>query len=201
MPLPNEYAQVRLVVADPGGIESEIVGWYVPSGSPTPPLDLTYANSFAAALAGALAGPMKGVLTGPSLYVGCFVRMNFSGVVYTAISRAGAGGGAAGAVDFLPQQNAAIIGKFSNVPGRPGLGRWFIPLVPESFTSGPKVNALGLAAYTGLANALAGNLAVGPDTWNPAHRSRKNDTLLPIVSTVAKEDIKSQDRRSLQLLL
>lgn len=52
------------------------------------------------------------------------------------------------AQDSLPPSVAAVISRFTNLPGQGGRGRIFIPAVPKTFQNGGLVNSTGLTIYT-----------------------------------------------------
>lgn len=199
MPLPNDYIRARHVVRDQRLAEYEVVTWWLPQG-PVADASVVGARAICADLDGIVAPIFQTVLTNSCEYVGTSITLHTSGVISPATHIGNLNAGSVTG-DALPPQNAAVIRKFSGTPGRAGMGRWFVPLIPELYCEGSVITVAGLAKYQDLAETLGGLQTLNGQPWDPAHRSRLNDTLLPILGTDVKLFVASQDRRSFRPLL
>lgn len=199
MPFPNIYAQARIVYATTTGVEEEVVCWYVPP-NPEVPVNQDTASAFANALDTAVVGPFKARLPNVSTYIGIACRLSTSGITFNAIATGNVGPGGV-ASDAEPSFVATVLTKKDGTPGRSGEGRWFVGQVCETLTNGSLLSGGGIAAEDGFRTSITTPLVVQAVAWVPAHRSRKNDTLNPIISSGVRLQLASQRRRELRSLI
>jgi hypothetical protein len=179
MPLPNQFAHSVLYYQSDSGRKMEMICWHIPAG-PVAGIDPIYATAFANAVDCTIGVQLKTGLGIVDQYLGVKIDIHDSGVVYTGTSTASRGSGLV-AGDDLPDFCCAVLRKFAGVPGRPGMGRWRIGCVPEAMTDDNQLTGPGRTQYLLLGGIAMGGMAVGGDTWNGAHRSVTNDTLIQIV--------------------
>jgi hypothetical protein len=99
--------------------------------------------------------------------------------------------------DILPEENAIVIQKRTNLPGRSKRGRVFLPFVPESLVNDSKINVLGMPIFKLLGQAMVQTLGITGVDCQPVHLDKKNGTFHQIVHTrVVNEVCSRRDRRA-----
>lgn len=200
MALPAQYAKANFIYTPPSGREMEMVTHWVPEDEEEIDADLVAAWSIS--LSVAIAAQIKDVLTPDSAYNGVRVTMHDAGTIHPFFTRTGDGDGTVAAGDSLPDHVAVVIRNFTNVPGRPGLGRWFIGGIPESFTIENALTDAANVAYEALGAQLLMPMpaTLGGIDWHLARLSRKNNSIDQINSTYVQEFVRRQDRRLFRTL-
>lgn len=196
MSLPNEYALARLVTSHGAERQFQNLIFYLPQGAPgTLPLDT--ANGLATEIESNVAAAYLSVLPPDCRWEGVYLTYHINGEVYTAISDAERGPGDSENEDALPNNDAVCIRKFTATAGRTGLGRWFIPFVPENLTDDNYLTVAGGGLYIALAGTFLTSPNVGDVDWTPCHNAREEaSSLKTIVGTLVDRQVKRQDRRS-----
>jgi len=200
MALPTDWIKTRLVWSSSDSRQYEIIIYHLPVSGPSPPTNQTYAQNFADAVDQQVGAAAKAIIVSSCEYTGVVCSLHSGGEVFVAASDANNGPGQING-DHLPAQDAVVIQKGANASGRPGRGRWFIPLVPEAQTVGNQLTSGGVTAYDTFRGVLEQLIALpGGDTWGLGHYSRKNVSIIPVTFTKTVRFLKQLDRREVHPL-
>jgi len=190
------YARVAIVMAANGTIEYECIHWYRTDDN-IPEADAQVsADALATGLDNDLEGVILDVLANTCQYVGMRCVLHVNDAYASASDSSGANDGVL-ATDFQPPQVSVVLRKNSVLGEHWGHGRFYWPLVPESLTTGFRLNATGMTAYEALCVELLSNRVYAGVTWLPAHFSRKAGFLYDLTHVSPLPTLKRQGRREL----
>lgn len=99
------------------------------------------------------------------------------------------------AEDSLPPSVAAVIGRYTLVPGPGGRGRIFLPAIPQSWNDAGLLSVAGVTAMTDLQQFMAESITpLAGNTFEPVLWKRPN-LALPLTDTKIQRVLRSQRRR------
>lgn len=190
------WARVAIVMAANGTVEYECVHWFQTDDNPPEADAQTIVDDLADTLDIAYRDEITAVLASTCSYVGVRCVLHINDAYASGSDDTGANPGDL-AVDFQPPQVAVVLAK-NSVLGEPwGHGRFFWPLVPESLTTGFRLNTTGKTAYEALCVKLLADQTAAGVLFHPAHFSRKAGFLYPLTGVRALTTLKRQGRREL----
>ncbi len=99
---------------------------------------------------------------------------------------------------MMPEQNAVVLQKRTNLGGRSKRGRWFFGFVPELFAVDSTLNDNAVGQYQTLAKVLLAVQTITPisKTLLPVHYDAKNNAFHQLTQERACQEIMSRrDRR------
>lgn len=195
-PTNAQYAKVAVVMAANGAIEYECIHWYTPSDGLWSDDPQAAADNLAAAIDIAVGASCIACLVATCSYVGTRVILHKDGDYFSGSSDITADVGTVSG-DFQPPQVAVVLAKTSTAPGRSGHGRFFMPLVPESFTTGYRLTPAGRTAYETLNEEWLADRDAGGSTWIASHFARLTGELFPLTGVHTQRVLKRQGRREL----
>lgn len=104
-------------------------------------------------------------------------------------------------LDSMPEQNAIVLQKRTNLAGRNKRGRWFVPFVPESFFADSTITEAGLLVCQAMGQELVGDQVPSGTgvTLRPVHKDNKLQVLNDILHVRVLSEVGSRrDRRDIK---
>lgn len=201
--LPNGSLHIRHYVQTDDSVPRLFDVYYGIDGGTGPENVFAVATAAALAARDGMAGAMAAWLAGDSRYLGCSAHAYIDGVVGVAyeLNPDGEAGELSG--DTCPDQVAAVIRRYTIVPGPAGRGRVFIPAVAEINTDTSRLNEDGLAALIGIKDAMAANITVPPPAdvgYGNSHYNRKLNQIDFVEQWLPIDVLSNQRRRRLRPL-
>lgn len=190
------YARVAIVMAANETVEYECIHWYRTDDSPPEADAQVIVDDLVDMLDTALRDLITAVLPASCSYVGIRAVLHINAAFASSSDNTGANPGDL-ATDFQPPQVAVVLAKNSAL-GQPwGHGRFFWPLVPESLTTGFRLNTTGRTAYEALCVGLLADVTAAGVLFHPGHFSRKAGFIYDLIGVRALTTLKRQGRREL----
>ncbi len=198
MPLPP-HLQITMNFAR-GDARASCILYYLPTGG-----DPIVASNIAAncdAVQSTLATRFAECMAYPVTVLPCTGKYTSGANQFEATSTDGPVEGGVGSssvpLDCMPEENAIVIQRRTNLAGRSKRGRIFVPFVPETFANDSTINAIALPILKSLATDLVRKIEVSTFEIElmPVQPDWKNSLLHQVQSCrVVSEICSRMDRR------